>query len=297
MQAIQLMLEKTLAGVSAVSIRLQLRRDDGTLLLVDVEGSPLCALDDVETSVVVALREVPLVQEYQHGEARWRFLGRLAGSLSHEIRNPLNAVFLHLDIVEEELRQPTPDNRTQVEQSLAIIKGEVIRLHDLMQDYFSLARLSDFQREPEDVRMFLEAVAREVRDQLAARGIRFHLEGLDDLGEVALHKSTLHRALINVVQQALGATPRGGSLMLRGWRTPSHVHFAVQHTGNSLQAPALPPPTSLWQTIALEEGNLRLYVAQAIVAAHGGALEASSESGEGTTFTVTLPVGIAERTV
>lgn len=190
MEPMQQMLEKVQAGVSTLSAGLQLRRNDGTLLLVDVECSPLRSVDAVETWVVVAMREATPAQEHQHDAARLSLLGCLAGFLSHEIRNPLNAIFLHLDIVDEELRQPTLGDRTQAEQSLATMKVEVVRLHDLMQDYLSLARLSDLQFEPEDVRMFLEAVAREVRDQLAARGILFHLEGLDGLGEVALHKST-----------------------------------------------------------------------------------------------------------
>ena len=240
------------------------------------------------------MREVSPVQDYQRDAARLRLLGRLADALSHEIRNPLNAIFLHLDIVDEELRRPTPGDRTQVEQSLATVKGEVVRLHALMQDYLSLARLSDLQLDPEDVGMFLEAVARDVREQLAARGILFQLEGLEGLGEVAIHKPTLHRALVNMVQHAVEAMPQAGSLTLRGWRTPSHVHFSVHHTGDSLKTQAMPQSFSSSPTPALAEEDLRLYVAQEIVAAHGGVLEASSASGEGTTFTITLPLGVAD---
>jgi signal transduction histidine kinase len=293
----QRMLNEAQAAVSSVSAPLRLERNDARLLVVDVECSPLGSIDRVETWIAVVMREVAPVQDYQRSEVRLRLLGCLASSLSHEIRNPLNAIFLHLDIVDEELHRPTPNDRTQVVQSLATIKGEVIRLHDLIQDYLFLARLSDLQLEPEDGRMFLEAVARDVRDQLAARGIFFQLEGLEGLGEVALHKSTLHRALVNVVQHAVEAMPRGGTLTLRGWRTPSHVHFAVHHTGDSLKAQAMPQTFSSSPTAALAAENLRLYVVQEIVAAHGGVLEASSASDEGTTFTMTLPSGVAERTI
>jgi signal transduction histidine kinase len=222
---------------------------------------------------------------------RLNVLWHLAGPLSHEIRNPLNAIFLHLDIVDEELRQPTPGDRGQIGHSLAIVKEEIIRLHNLMEDYLSLARLSHLQRAPDDVRLLLEGVIGEVRDQLQAHRIGLRMEGLEDLGELAFHKPTLQRALLNVVQQVIEAMPLGGDLTLRGWRTSSHVHLAVHQSGENLESNTLPQPFRFSQTTAIEPAHLRLYVAQEIVTAHGGVLEASSEPGEGTTFILTLPIG------
>jgi len=233
--------------------------------------------------------EVTPVREQQPSNEQLSFLGRLAGMLSHELRNPLNAIFLHLDILDEEVRQLSPGDRTQVDLSLGTIKTEVGRLHDLMQDYLALTRLSDLQHEPEDVRMLLEAVARDVRDQLAARGIVLHLEGLEGLGEVSMHRSTLQRAFSNLVQLAVAAMPQGGSLTLRGWKTPAHVHLGVHHTGDTLQPHAVPQDFSALPATALEEEDLAFYVAQAIVTAHGGVLEVRSTSGQSMVFAVTLP--------
>jgi two-component system, sporulation sensor kinase E len=222
---------------------------------------------------------------------RLNVLGRLAGPLSHEIRNPLNAIFLHLDIAEEELRQPTPGDRGQIELSLAVVKEEVVRLHNLMEDYLSLARLSHLQCSPDNLRLLLEAVMRELQGQLEAHEISLHTEGLEGLGEIALHKPTLQRALLNMVRQVIETMPPGENLTLRGWRTSSHVHLTVHHSGKALQTNALPQPLRLSRTAAVEPSHLRLYVAQEIITAHGGAFEASSAPGEGMTFTVTLPTG------
>jgi two-component system, sporulation sensor kinase E len=222
---------------------------------------------------------------------RLNVLGRLAGPLSHEIRNPLNAIFLHLDIAEEELRQPMLDDRGQVELSLAVVKEEVVRLHNLMEDYLSLARLSHLQCSPDNVRLLLEAVMRELQNQLEAHGISLRVEGLEDLGEIILHRPTLQRALLNMVQQVIEAMPPGEDLTLRGWRTSSHVHLTVHHSGKNLQTHTLPQPLRLSKATAIEPSHLRLYVAQEIITAHGGVFAASSAPGEGTTFTVTLPIG------
>jgi K+-sensing histidine kinase KdpD len=105
-----------------------------------------------------------------------------------------------------------------------------------------------------------------------------------------MHKATLHRALVNIVQYALRTVPHGSKLTLRGRRTPSHVHLAVHQRGEGLQANALPPPFSSSETTALEAGDLGLHVAQEIISVHGGRFGVSCQPGEGTTVTLTLPL-------
>jgi K+-sensing histidine kinase KdpD len=67
-------------------------------------------------------------------------LARLATDVSHEIRNPLGVVFLHMDLLEEELWQPSADSATQIAEMLSEIKTQLARLDNLVQDYLSLAR-------------------------------------------------------------------------------------------------------------------------------------------------------------
>lgn len=224
---------------------------------------------------------------------RLSLLGRLAAFLSHEIRNPLNAIFLHLDIVEEELHRTAPEDRVQIDRSLATVRGEVGRLYDLMQDYLSLARLSDAARELEDVRMFLESVVREVRESLAAEGIFLQLEGIESLGQVAMHKPTLHGAFLHMVQAAASSLPQGGHLTLRSSRTPSHLHVALHHADKPGQTQAGPQPLLGAQRRTSEEAHLKLSVVQEIVSAHGGSFKVcdpSDPSEEGPTYMVILPL-------
>ena len=81
-------------------------------------------------------------QRAQH----FALLRRLAAGVSHEIRNPLGAVCRHVDLLEEELRQPSPDSAMQIAQSFTEIKMHLARLDDLVQDYLSLVRASTIER-------------------------------------------------------------------------------------------------------------------------------------------------------
>ena len=289
-ETMQQLIQKAQGGISAASARAQLRRADGLHTFVDVECSPLLHGEHGEEWIVVAMRELVPAQRHLGSAPRLQMLSHLARSLSHEIRNPVNAIFLHTDILEEELRQPALNTHLQVEQSLGTIKAEVMRLNDRVQDYLALVRLSDLRREPEDLGAFLGAFIRELHDQLTDRTVNLRVEGLEGLGTVAVHRSLLRRALLNLIQYVMEAMPQGGSLVLRGWRTASHVHLAVHDVGKILQTDRLPLLVRPAHATELEGSALGFYVAQEIVAAHSGAIETTSEPGEGTTLVVTLPL-------
>jgi signal transduction histidine kinase len=211
---------------------------------------------------------------------RLALLGRLAGFLSHELRNPLNAIFLHLDVVEEEVRQAPPAGWDQIERSLATIKGEVSRLHELMQEYLALARLSDAACQPEEMRPVLEAAARDAQGALAAQQILLHLEGAENLGRVAMQKPLLSRAIAQVIQRAASAVPPGGTLRVRHRPTASHLHLALYSADRPLQV----------QIGTSEEAALHWAVVEDIISAHGGTLEAHETPVEGTMYTLMLPL-------
>ena len=235
------------------------------------------------------LQNEALRQTQLQGPEHQALLGRLASALSHEIRSPLNAIFLHTDLLEEDLQQLPPEQRVQMVESLTEIKTEVARLHDMMQDYLTLARLADLQHQPEELGTVVEDLGMEMQESIEARGLTLCLEGLERLGHVALHRTTLHRALYNLVQQAVAAMPQGGTLTIRGRQEGPKVHLEVCDSGQGIPEDALPLVFEPLHATSPEGTGLELYVAHAIVVAHGGTLTVQSTRGQGTTFTMTLP--------
>src|SRR5215510_9107743 len=138
-------------------------------------------------------------------------LGRLASTLSHEIRNPLGALFILIDVLEEELQQPMADHSAQVTQLLVEMKTMLSRMDDLVQDYLSLARLTELRLEPMELGTVVETYAQEMHKQCACRGITLRLEGLSSLGQVHLHQNAFRRVLTNLMQNAIEAMPQGGA--------------------------------------------------------------------------------------
>jgi signal transduction histidine kinase len=221
---------------------------------------------------------------------RSALLGDIAGKIVHDIRNPLNAIFLHADVVQGELQCPTLDSRTQMMESLTDIRMEVKRLYDIMQDYLALARLAVVQYEPEDMGNFLRECGRVMQEQARTRGVMLHLQGLARLGSVSLHKGTLQHAFVNLLQRALDATPQGGTVTLRGRRTASHSIVEIRDTGSAISEERLEILFEPLYSTSSEWTGLELYVVREIVVAHHGTIDVQSAPGQGTTCTVTLPL-------
>jgi two-component system sensor histidine kinase HydH len=159
-----------------------------------------------------------------------------------------------------------------------------------LQDYLSLVRVATIERTPEDLGSAVQTWASEWQQLAQSQGVTLRLEDIAHLGTLVLHPSTFRRALLNLVQNALDAMPQGGTLTLRGQRTTTHVQLQVQDTGNGIppaQRAAIFEP--LYTTKPGGTG-LGLYIVQEIVAAHGGQVTVESVVGQGTTFTVTLPL-------
>lgn len=275
-----------------VDERLVLVRADGQRLPIGVRCFPLRHLSDTAGRVVVVLRDLSEMETLHNQllqSERLGMLGRLAGAVSHEIRNPLTAIFLQTDILEDEIHEPNGGDRNQVLRSLHVIKEEVTRLHELVQQYLSLARLANLQREPIDFSVYLTAFCEELQGALSTRGITLKCRSLAGLGHVALHSNSFRRVLLNLVNNAIEAMPDGGALTLAGQSREDAVRLDLTDTGCGIAPEQMALLFSPLHTTKPEGTGLGLYLVREIVSAHGGEITVTSEPGVGTTLTLTLP--------
>jgi signal transduction histidine kinase len=216
-------------------------------------------------------------------------LGRLAAGLTHEIRNPLGALFLHIDLLEEEYRDPSPASATLIPQTFSEIRTALTRLDELVQDYLSLVRVSTIELNVQDMGATVQAWAAELESRAAQQGVTIQLEGHATVGPLAFHPSTLRRAVLNVVHNALEAMPQGGTLILACARTAREVHLRVRDSGIGIPAEQVPRIFEPLYTTKPGGTGLGLYIVREILVAHEGRVTVESVEGQGTTFTFTFP--------
>src|SRR5262249_50972543 len=229
-----------------------------------------------------------LEREAQRSE-HFALLGRLAAGVSHEIRNPLSAIFLHVELLEQELYSPSLDSPTEIAQTIAEIKTQLVRLEDLVQDYLSLVRVAHIERTPQDFGAAVQRWVEEWQRLAVGRGVTIQAAGLANLGVVAFHHNTLQRACLNLIQNALDAVPQGGAITVAGEGMATQVRLQVRDTGCGIPAERLGQIFEPLYTTKPGGTGLGLYIVQEIVAAHDGQILVESVEGQGTTFTLVLP--------
>jgi len=215
-------------------------------------------------------------------------VGKLSAMITHEIRNPLSAIGLNAELLDDELA----DNEEGRALCRAIHK-EVDRLTAITEEYLSFGKLPKPKIASEHVNAVVDALASFVREDLAQKRVELVVDLADNDPIALVDSAQLRQCLVNLVRNATEAVASkgGGKVTLRTKRAGDRVVIAVEDTGVGI-APEVVP--RLFDTFfSTKEGGsgLGLALTQQIVKDHGGDLAVESIVGKGTTFTVSIPRG------
>ena len=215
-------------------------------------------------------------------------IGKLSAMITHEIRNPLSAIGLNAELLDDELS----DNAEGRALCHAIHK-EVDRLTAITEEYLSFGKLPKPKIASEHVNGLVDALASFVREDLAQKQVELVVELADNDPIALVDSAQLRQCLINLVRNASEAVTSkgGGRVTMRTRRAGDRVVIEVEDTGVGIAPEVLP---RLFDTFfSTKEGGsgLGLALTQQIVKDHGGDLSVESTVGKGTTFTVSIPRG------
>jgi signal transduction histidine kinase len=217
-------------------------------------------------------------------------LAELAGSLAHEIKNPLSVIRLNMELLAEDLAEARSAEQRRALSKVEMVMKQCTRLENLLNDFLRFARVRQLDLSPGDLN---EQMGR-VLDLYEAQAKESHVEivrYLDpDLPTILLDEQSLQAALVNLVKNALEAMPTGGQLVARTRVTRSGVALDLIDTGCGMDdRTALQMFEAFYSTKAAGSG-LGLPTAKKIIEAHGGRIGVQSELGRGTQFTLEFPM-------
>lgn len=260
--------------------------------------------DDPEAGLVLVLHDATEVRHHTREAVeaeRVHALTLLAASVAHEIGNPLNALHIHLQLMEREVRKLSARSRRgsaetetaavaeRLTQFLEVAKGEVGRLDYIITDFLQAMRPSPPKFRDGSVNDVVQETARLLEPELENRGIRVVTRLGRGLPDVRFDPAQIKQALLNLMKNAMQAMTKGGTLTLSTGSVPEDVWLAVNDTGAGIAADQLSRLFQPFHTTKEKGTGLGLMIVQRIVRDHGGRIDVESEVGRGTTFKIRLP--------
>ena len=212
-------------------------------------------------------------------------LGRITGTIAHELGSPLNSVLGYAELLAQE---PLTENGRR---RLAIIKAQIQRMTEIINNHLTNVRSSSRKREAVDIRKLVE----ETLVTMAPIFIQHHVKAVNKcavpLPVVVAHRPSLQRVLVNLIDNALDAMNGGGTVTISCEKSAGGVAVTISDTGAGIPAEILPKIFDIFfSTKAPGQGTgLGLAICQEIVNAHGGTLRVESAVGAGTQVRIFLP--------
>ncbi|MFL5340991.1 MAG: sensor histidine kinase [Gemmataceae bacterium] len=217
-------------------------------------------------------------------------LAELAGGFIHEIKNHLSTFGLHLQLLAEDFDEPqTPRERKALDR-IVKLQSECRRLTEVANDFLRFARLRELDRRS----TALAEVVGEMIDffsptaRAANIGVKTFLPS--DLPPVTLDTDLFKQALLNLLLNAEQAMPEGGEITVQARRVDSEVRLDVIDTGIGMSVETLASCFKPFHTTKPGGNGLGLPTTRRIVEMHGGRITVQSEPGQGTQFTIWLPI-------
>jgi len=246
--------------------------------------------DGDQIGVVIHVRDVTqktLMEERLRRMERYMGLGSLAAGLQHEIKNPLSALSLHIQLLCERLAQQT--DAPEVNESLDILNTEVKRIAAVLDGFRNYASINEIGRTPVDVTLLIEKLVRLLRPQAETHGVRIRVEpSREMLGLIQADSVRLEQVFLNLALNAIAAMPSGGSLRLVISGEEQTTRIDVIDTGNGIPEEIQSKIFDPYFTTRREGTGMGLALCDKIIRQHQGNLD--FETGrDGTTFTVVLP--------
>jgi two-component system, NtrC family, sensor histidine kinase HydH len=214
-------------------------------------------------------------------------MGELASGVAHEVRNPLNAISM---IAQRFEREFVPRTGAKEYRSLtSVLMKEAARVNGIVQQFMTFARPPKVRLNEMPAEQFIVHIAALFGAQAKAKGIHFRSPTKPE-GQIRVDADQMTQALLNVLQNALEATPKGGTISLQMIRKEGSVAFEISDSGAGIPAERIGRIFDLYFTTKPNGTGMGLAITHQIVTQHQGVIEVHSGLNQGTVFSISIPL-------
>lgn len=226
-----------------------------------------------------------------------RGLARVYGALAHELKAPLGAMGLNLELLSDALEADSnsdPEVRSRQKRYAEVLREELARLNRSLVAVLNQTTSLAETRAPFDLRQLIQDLETLLAPQAKQQHVRLEVQVPETEIRVAGHRDRLKQALLNIATNALEVMPDGGRMGMSLACDDGRALIAIRDSGPGIAPEVLSKIYSMYFTTKSGGTGIGLYVARSVVESHGGSIHIDSQPGDGTCFTVSLPLPAAE---
>lgn len=240
--------------------------------------------------------KLTVVQEKLKRSERSETRSKMASVLSHEIRNPLNAMVVNMQVMEREFNRAEP-RIDKLRHYLEIVRSEIQRVDDLVNNFLIVARPNKLDRKQINIAKILDEIIISQQAEALHSGIRIKRQYNLENVELLIDEKKIRQVFLNILLNATQAMPGGGNItieleILKGSKKDNYLKWIVvrfHDTGKGISSQQLAQIFDFYYSTKSKGTGLGLSIAQQIVEEHGGRIEVDSKVGKGSVFSVYLP--------
>jgi PAS domain S-box-containing protein len=253
--------------------------------------SAFCMMEEQQVmGALVLLRDIESVKTLQSlitYSAKLTALGRLTSGVAHEVKNPLNAMAIHLELLKTQLGLSSEE----AQRSLDVIESEIRRLDRVVQGFLKFMRPQELRLTTTDVNALLQQRVALLEAEWNRKGVHFALRLEPTPLAITGDEELLDLVFLNLLLNACQAMPQGGTITLAATREKEDsVIVSIKDEGCGIRASDRDKIFQLYYTTKPDGSGMGLPMAYRMVQLHDGVIEVESEEGKGTTMIVRLPV-------
>jgi signal transduction histidine kinase len=232
--------------------------------------------------------------------------------VAHEIKNPLGSLSIHVQLVKKALGacralcgRKTEDksendsepkaNLEAIDRYLAVVNEEIERLNQIVVDFLFAVRPMDLDMHLGSTNILIGEMSEFVCFELKEANIECNLELAENLPFVEFDNRYMKQALLNLIKNAIAAMPQGGKLTIKTETQDEYIVINVADTGIGIPDESISKIFEPYYTTKKTGSGLGLTLVFKIVREHQGEINVKSRQGEGSVFTISLPIPQSER--
>jgi two-component system NtrC family sensor kinase len=225
-------------------------------------------------------------------QERLAYIGTLASGLAHEIRNPLNAIKLNVELIESELAAAERCNPAALKKRLARIHGETDQLAAILNEFLAFARPPKMELLVTDLNQYLEDLLEFYEPECRKAGIALKRDFARELYPVRIDPAQFKNVVLNLLINAREAVGEQGEITVSTRELEHEVQIRVADNGDGVKSGDEERVFEVFFSTKERGTGLGLAIARRIVEEHGGRLSLENRPGRGATFVIRLPKGI-----